>query len=112
MSAGVNTFTSIVPMSGAPRGLNFAYLVGGYKILGTKYFRLDSRLTNIGIQGLGHKQFDVAHRATAFFREEILQKGNLGFKNSSTIYYNYTIGNQKFSKGLILGPEKYFMRER
>jgi hypothetical protein len=100
ISAGINTLSSFVPMSGAPKGVNFMYSAGGYKIFGTKFFRLDSRLTNIGVEGLGHGQFDAAHRAVAYLREDILQKGSIGFKNQSTMFLNYSTNGQNFSIGI------------
>lgn len=108
ISAGINTLSSFVPMSGAPKGVNFMYSAGGYKIFGTKYFRLDSRLTNIGVEGLGHGQFDAAHRATSFLREDILQKGTIGFRDPSTMFLNHTIDGQSFSIGINPWTRKIF----
>jgi hypothetical protein len=62
--------------------------------------KLHPRLTNIGIEGMGKGQFDVAHRASAFFQKEIMSNGSYGFKNWRTFYYNHTIGNTNFSIGI------------
>jgi len=46
------------------------------------------------------KQGDVAHRATTFFRSEIIRKGRIGIKNYKTIYFNHNIGGANFSIGV------------
>lgn len=51
---------------------------------------------------------DIAHRAATFFRKEIITSGKVGFKNYKTIYFNYTVGNRKFSIGVNPWNRKIF----
>ncbi len=58
--------------------------------LSESFFKLHPRLMNQ----------DVAHRATTFFRQEIISNGKFGIKNYKTIYFNHRIGNRNFSIGI------------
>jgi RHS repeat-associated protein len=72
----------------------------GFRIFGLSYYRINSRITTLGMRGYGFGQFDAAHRASTFFRKEILKSGFPGVRNWNTIYFNKTIGGQPFSIGI------------
>ncbi len=85
---------------GAGSTLNLAYSVGGYRLLGTNLFKNHSYLTRFSKGGYGYGQFDVAHRASRFMRNDILLNGKMGIKNLNTIYFNYNNAGQNFSIGI------------
>lgn len=61
--------------------------------------------------GYGYGQFDVAHRASAFFQKEIFMKGTFGIKNYKTIYFNHKVGNIIFSTGINPWKRTIFHQE-
>jgi hypothetical protein len=101
------TFFVPIPKVGMLRWLNkgVGYLGVGYtkvgvRVFGESFLQYNVRLTKIGIGGLGHGQFDAAHRATTFLKSDILEAGKWGARNWNTIYTNLEIGGKYFSIGI------------
>lgn len=79
-------------------GLGYTKL--GVKMFGDKFLKLHPRLTTPSIRGYGFEQLDAGHRATTFFRSEIMVHGKAGVKNWKTIYYNLNVNGQPLSIGI------------
>jgi RHS repeat-associated protein len=69
-----------------------------------KNFSLHPRIanpyfSNVGeaTKGFGFNQYDAAHRASTFLRDDIIMHGSFGIKDYKTIYFNYSTGSQNFS---------------
>jgi len=82
-------------------GLGYSKL--GYRMFGERFFKIHPRISTVGyadIKGLGFGQYDAAHRASSFLRNDILKSGKTGVKNWRTIHYNLDLGGQQFSIGV------------
>jgi RHS repeat-associated protein len=91
-----------------PSIVNFGYSTVGYRMIGTSFFKLHPRLTTLSTRGFGFGQFDAAHRASIFMKNDILFKGTMGIKNYNTIYFNYnqfSIGINPWTRTIFhMGP--------